>query len=433
MNLKNSKYLVLGILLAIGACQTSEKSTDPTPLDLSFAPMDDSLRLPDNFDAVVVADSLGRGRHLAIRENGDLYVHLGSKTADGNSIIALRDTSGDGIADLMEDFAPYPGTGIEIHKNHLYFATKGRIYRMAFNGNSLVPTMQIDTIAKLEGSDGGHSEKTFTFDQSGNMYVNVGSRSNACQEEMRSKGSKGKDPCIELEKRAGIWKFNDSALEQVQTREMRFATGIRNAVGITWDKASNKLYCMQHGRDDLHRFWPDIFTPEQNVELPAEELMLVNDGDDFGWPYCYYDPQQKQRFLNPEYGGDGKTIGRCESAKDPVYGFPGHWGPNDLLFYQGSQFPAKYHGGAFIAFHGSWNRLGHPQDGFKIMFLPMKDGTVHGEPEVFADAFIGAPSIDAPGDAKYRPCGLAEGPDGSLYIVDSMKGRVWRIVHAPSA
>ena len=117
----------------------------------------------------------------------------------------------------------------------------------------------------------------------------------------------------------------------------------------------------------------------------------------------------------------------------PLIGFPGHWGPNDILFYQGDMFPEKYKHGAFIAFHGSWNRLGHNQAGFKVVFVPMQNGQVTGDYEVFADGFIGADSIKAPGEALHRPCGLAEGPDGSIYILDSVKGRLWRIVHTPDA
>ncbi len=426
--------LITSILIALfltNGCETPEEKIERP--NWAVASNDDGLTLPDHFDAVVVVDTLGRGRHLTVRENGDIYVHLGNRTDDNHSIVALRDTTNDGKADVVATFADFPGTGIRIHKNHLYFATKGRIYRTALS-TDLVPSMQLDTIALLEGSEGGHSEKTFTFDDSGNLFVNVGSLSNACQEEMRSKGSKGIDPCVELEKRAGIWKFNDSETMQRQTLDMRYATGIRNAVAITWDAASRSVYAVQHGRDDLHRFWEDLYTEEQNVELPSEEFFQVSEGDDFGWPYCYYDHIRESKFLNPEYGGDGEKISdRCENAKTPVLGFPGHWGPNDILFYQGDQFPARYKHGAFIAFHGSWNRLGHNQDGFNVIFVPMKDGEATGDYEIFADGFIGADAIQAPGDAKYRPCGLSEGPDGSLYIVDSMKGRVWRIVYNPPA
>lgn len=422
-------FITLSFLFV--ACNSDMTPEESKPM-FATAPADDSLALPAGFDVVVVVDTLGRGRHLAVRENGDIYVHLRSKTVEGHSLVALRDTTGDGKADMIESFGEYPGTGIEIHKNHLYFATTSRIYRTALS-DELVPAGPIDTIALLEGGEGGHSEKEFTFDNQGNMYVNVGSLSNACEEPLRTAASKGPDPCVELDKRAGIWKFNDSQTMQTQTKEMRFATGIRNAVAINWDPASGSLYAVSHGRDDLHRYWPDLFTEDQNVELPAEEFLQVSEGDDFGWPYCYYDPMEKQRFLNPEYGGDGKAVGRCSEAKMPLIGFPGHWGPNDIIFYQGDMFPEKYKHGAFIAFHGSWNRLGHNQAGFKVVFVPMENGQVTGDYEVFADGFIGADSIKAPGEALHRPCGLAEGPDGSIYILDSVKGRLWRIVHTPDA
>ncbi len=417
------------IALSGWGCKSEPTQEETKPM-FATAANNDGLRLPEGFDAVVVADTLGRGRHLVVKDNGDIYVHLSNRTADDHSMVALRDTTGDGKADVISTFGSYPGTGIEIHDNHLYFATKSRIYRTPL-GADLLPSGELDTIALLEGGEGGHSEKTFTFDGSGNMYVNVGSLSNACEEPLRTGGSRGPDPCVELEKRAGIWKFNATTPMQVQSLGMRYATGIRNAVAINWDRTSNRLYAMQHGRDDLHRYWPDLFTEDQNVELPAEEFLQVSEGDNFGWPYCYYDPFKEARVLNPEYGGDGNAAGQCGDYKLPLVGFPGHWGPNDMLHYQGDMFPEKYRQGAFIAFHGSWNRLGHDQGGYNVMFVPMKDGQVTGEYEVFADGFTGSEAIKAPGEAKYRPCGLAEGPDGSLYILDSMKGRIWRIVHNP--
>jgi glucose/arabinose dehydrogenase/cytochrome c553 len=295
---------------------------------------------------------------------------------------------------------------------------------------ALLPGTRVDTLVRMvEGS--GHMEKTFTFDGEGNMYVNIGSMSNACQEEQRTKGSKGMDPCPELETRAGIWRFDDHTLNQEQDISLRYATGIRNAVAISWNREVNKLYALQHGRDDLHRFWPDLYTEEQNLELPAEEFLEIEEGDDFGWPYCYWDQFKKKKLLNPEYGGDGEKQGRCANIKPPIYAFPGHWAPNDLLFYRGDMFPERYKNGAFIAWHGSWNRLGYDQAGFNVAFLPMKNGKPTGEYEIFADGFKGMRSVRNTGDAKYRPCGLAEGPDGSLYVVDSQVGRVWRIMYYP--
>jgi mono/diheme cytochrome c family protein len=241
----------------------------------------------------------------------------------------------------------------------------------------------------------------------------------------------GDDPCKELETRAGIWKFDDNKLRQVQDLKYRYATGIRNAVALDWNFSSGKLYALQHGRDDLHRYWPEYYSEDQNLELPSEIFFDLEQGSDMGWPYIYYDHIQQKSFLNPEYGGDGKKTDRVDKAKAPLLGFPGHWAPNDLIFYKGDLFPEKYKNGAFMAFHGSWNRLGHEQQGFKVVFVPMKDGKPSSNYEVFADGFIGLQTITNPGNAFFRPCGLAEGPDGSLYISDSQHGRVWRIMYYP--
>lgn len=417
--------LALGLFFLHTSCTTETKEVAP---DFAFAPDNDGLILPAGFSAIVVADSIGRGRHLVARDNGDLYVHLRNRGDGGQSIVALRDTSGDGKADVFASFADFPGTGIRIHKNHLYFSNTAKVMRLPLSSD-LVPTGSIDTIVHLEGAEGGHVEKTFDFDDVGNLYVNVGSLSNACQEERRSKESPGLDPCVELETRAGIWKFSDSETEQIQTLADRYATGIRNAVAVKWNASANSLYALQHGRDDLHRFWPEKFAEEQNVELPAEEFFQVSEGDDFGWPYCFFNTEESKKLLNPEYGGDGTIADRCEDVKAPLVGFPAHWAPNDLMFYTGDQFPEKYRNGAFIAFHGSWNRLGASQAGYKVVFQPMENGKPSGDWEVFADGFTQADFLKAPGDAKYRPCGLTQGPDGSLYIVDSNQGRVWRLVY----
>jgi mono/diheme cytochrome c family protein len=274
-------------------------------------------------------------------------------------------------------------------------------------------------------------EKPFTFDGKGNMLVNVGSATNACQEVKRTKGSIGIDPCIELETRGGIWKFDENKLHQKQDLSNRYATGIRNTVALYWNTEVDKLFGLQHGRDDLHRFWPDLFTEEQNLDLPAEEFLEIDEGDDFGWPYCFWDPFKNEKLLNPEYGGDSVKTERCAGIKEPILAFPGHWAPNDLLFYSGDMFPEKYRNGAFIAWHGSWNRLGHDQAGYNIVFVPMKDGKPSGNWEIFADGFKGPKPLESSGDAFFRPCGLAEGPDGSLYVVDSQVGRVWRILYYP--
>jgi glucose/arabinose dehydrogenase len=156
---------------------------------------------------------------------------------------------------------------------------------------------------------------------------------------------------------------------------------------------------------------------------------MAKKGMDFGWPYCYYDPFQKKKVVAPEYGGDGKKEGDCGTKEKPLYAFPAHWGPNALLFYTGAQFGDKYKNGAFIAFHGSWNRAPLKQGGYNVVFLPMKDGKPSGDYEIFADDFAGGEANLTPANAKHRPCGLAMGIDGSLYISDDQGGTVWKITY----
>ena len=113
--------------------------------------------------------------------------------------------------------------------------------------------------------------------------------------------------------------------------------------------------------------------------------------------------------------------------KGPAFAFPAHWAPEAILFYTADQFPAKYRNGAFISFHGSWNRDPLPQGGYKVVFLPFENGRPAAEFEVFADGFAG-PDV-SPRDALHRPTGLAVGPDGSLYIADDKGGRIWRVLY----
>jgi glucose/arabinose dehydrogenase len=199
---------------------------------------------------------------------------------------------------------------------------------------------------------------------------------------------------------------------------------------LDWNDASNGLFAMQHGRDQLSQFWGDLYDAKENAELPSEEFFQISEGDDFGWPYCYFDHLKDKKILTPEYGGDGETQGRCEGVKRPIKGFPGHLAPNDLLFYTGEMFPEKYKNGAFIAFHGSWNRSPEPQQGYYVVFVPMNEkGEIMGDSEVFATGFAGTENIASPSDAEHRPTGLAQGADGALYVSDSKTGRIYRIAY----
>ncbi len=421
--------LVPVLALGLAACGPGEGST---VADVECAPDNDGLVLPDGFCAAVVADSLGPVRHIAVDDDGDLYAAL-RQVSGGGGIVALRDTDGDGRADVEERFGTSGGTGIGLRDGYLYFAPDTAVWRYAFEGeDELVPGGEREVVVTGLPDQRSHAAKPFAFDGEGNLYVNVGGPSNACQEEARTPGSPGQDPCPQLERQGGIWRFAADALNQTQEDDgMRYATGIRNAVALDWNDRASSLYAVQHGRDQLNQLWPDLYTEEESAELPAEEFFKVDEGDDFGWPYCYYDwLEDDQKELAPEYGGDGAEVGRCSDAEDPIAAFPGHWAPNDLVFYDGDQFPESYRGGAFIAFHGSWNRTPR-QDGYQVVFVPFDGDMPSGDYETFADGFAGDGDWrpPTPGEAEHRPMGLAVGPDGSLYIADSVQGRIWRVVY----
>jgi glucose/arabinose dehydrogenase/mono/diheme cytochrome c family protein len=405
----------------------------------SALPMGDpdngGLVLPDGFEAVVVADSVGRGRHLAVRNNGDVYMKLRTPNKEGQGSAALRDTDGDGKADLIRYFGDYADTGnygnaMRIHKGHLYFATAGEVYRTSLNPWTMVPTAKTECLLvdNYRRSKFSHIAKPIAFDGKGNMYVPFGSPGDACQIDDRQPGSPGQNPCPQLEEYGGVWQFSDTKLGQRQSEGKRYATGIRSIVGMEWNASSNALYALQHGRDDLFRTWPQFYTPWHSALLPSEELLKVDEGSDAGWPYYYYDHMQGKKLLNPEYGGDGKKQGDGAMLNQPLIGFPGHFAPNDILFYTGDQFPERYRNGAFIAFHGSTIRAPYPQGGYFVGFVPFKNGRPSGPWEVFADGFAGVETIVFTSDASYRPSGLAQGPDGSLYVTESESGKVWRIM-----
>ncbi len=384
-------------------------------------PQNGGITLPQGFCATVFADDVGAARHMAIAPNGDVFVAL---RGNNGGIVALRDTTADGHADVQRRWSvDAPGTGMALDGETLYFGSDTGVLRFHLPTGSLEPSGGPDTIVSGLPARPGHSAKSIALSD-GTMFVNIGSPSNSCQKEDRGNGSPGKDPCAELQTRAGIWRFDPSRTGQTESDGTRFATGIRNAVAITVH--GGELYAMQHGRDQLFQNWGKYYTAQQGAELPAEEFLHVTNGDDFGWPYCYYDQNQGKLILAPEYGGTGSEVGRCADRKGPLMAFPGHWAPDGITFYDGDQFPQKYRGGVFIGFHGSWNRAPQPQAGYKVVFVPMANGQPSGEYEVFADGFAGGNL--SPNDAAHRPTGLSVGPDGSLYVSDDQGGRIWRIV-----
>ncbi|HEX3504777.1 MAG TPA: PQQ-dependent sugar dehydrogenase [Xanthobacteraceae bacterium] len=431
-----------------GAVKSLAQSSAQSPASAaqgSACPGDNGgITLPPGFCATVFADNLGHVRHMAVAPNGVLYVNTWSgryfhndTPPAGGFLIALRDSKDTGQADKIERFgAGVPqgsagGSGIAIYNGAVYAEQNDKIIRYALSSDSIVPNTAPIAIVSGLPLTGDHPMHPFIIDAQGHIYVDLGSATNSCQTENRMPNSPGHDPCTELQTRAGTWLYDANKSGQEFSPTERYVTGLRNGEGFGID-SSGRLFATQHGRDQLAQNFAKLYTPKQSAEEPAEELVLEQKGADYGWPECYYDNEQKKLVLAPEYGGDGgHKIGVCADKTAPVASFPGHWAPNDLLIYTGTTFPSAYHDGAFIAFHGSWNRAPEPQGGYNVVFQPLKDGKAAGDFIVFADGFAG--KIKEPGQAAFRPTGLAMSPDGALYISDDKHGRIWRVTYHGAA
>ena len=423
-----------GLFLLFLLCQCS--NVTPSIPEDTLPIKNGGLIIPDGFQATVFADSLGPSRHLAVNNNGDVYVKLSTdKGTLGN--VALRDINQDGIADSIQRFGNYPNDGrfateMRIHKGYLYFSSELVVYRQKLIPGQLIPEGDPEVIMIDEFPIRWHNAKSLAFDSKGGMYVTFSAPTNVCEDQSIDYSDpnsivKGEYPCSQLDILGGIWKFDEAKPNQKQADGMRFATGLRSIVAISWNPEDDQIYALNHGRDYLHNHAPNYYSQWQNSTLPAEEFLIIKEGKNYGWPYTYYDPVKKKRMLAPEYGGDG-TIESAEDYEDPIMGMPAHWAPNDLLFYKGEQFPDRYKEGAFVAFHGSTNRNPYPQAGYIVAFIPFENGKPFGRWEVFADGFSGVDVIREMADAKFRPVGLAEGPEGALFISDSKKGRIWKVI-----
>ncbi|MBK0378868.1 PQQ-dependent sugar dehydrogenase [Mucilaginibacter segetis] len=421
-----SAFIAAATLLTFSSCNHDKPATtqEPGVTNDTAKVTAAGLTIPAGFNATIIADNLGGTRHIAVTPEGNIYVKL-SNLKDGKGILYLQ--QGDSTATVKSSFGSYGGTGMAVKNGYLYASSDEEVFRYKLNGqNEVINPNAPEKIVTGLLSRNEHEAKAITLDNAGNLYVNIGAYSNSCQVKDRQKGSMGQPGCPILDSAGGIWQFKADKLNQTYGDGVRYATGLRNVVGLDWNTQDNQLFVMQHGRDQLHYLFPDMYTEQESAVLPAECMYALNKGDNAGWPYIYYDQQKHKKMMMPEYGGDGKKEGDSKYL-DPVAAYPGHLAPNGLLFYTGSQFPERYKNGAFIAFHGSWNRAPEPQAGYFVVFQPFKNGKPDGDWEVFADGFSGSAANTAKGSADHRPCGLAQGPDGSIYVTDDVKGTIYKI------
>lgn len=444
-NLMSSAPLSMAILvLGASACGEKPAATVAAAPPQNCDADNGGITLPAGFCATVFADNIGHARHLVVAPNGVVYANTWSgeyygkndPPREGGFLVAMQDTSGDGHADVVTRFGggvaegSHGGTGIGIYQDHLYYEINDKLVRFPLAPSGVDTSAAAEVIVSALPIDGDHPMHPFIIDAQGNLFTDLGSATNACEQKYRAPLSKGNVPCTEKLTRGGIWKYDAKVAGQKFSPAERYATGIRNGEGFAIDGAG-RLYVSQHGRDQLSENYKNVYSPTAGVELPAEEVMELREGADYGWPECYYDGQQGKLVLAPEYGGDGGTkVGVCAERTPPAAAFPAHWAPNALLILKGKGFPAAYAPGMFIAFHGSWNRAPAPQAGYNVTFQPMADGKAAGQYIVFADGFAGA--VKEPGKAAFRPSGLAEGPDGAVYISDDVHGRIWRVTYSGS-
>ena len=415
---------VVGVFAAVHACGGDTVPEPPVVTDDD--PCDRTIQLPDGFCALTYHTGVGAARQLVVADNGDVFVALRNRGNQSGGVMALRDLDGDGTADQTQRWGEVAGSGIALGDEVLYLATDNGVLRYALPTGSLTPSGPPETLVEGLPSARNHATKSIALHPDGSIFVGIGSPSNACQVIPRTAGQPGRDPCPELTTRAGIWRFASDQPGQELADGERFSTGIRNGAALAVHPGSGELYAVIHGRDQLRELWSSLYSAADGSEKPSEEFAHIRQDTDFGWPYCYHDPSNNQKVLAPEYGGDGEEVGRCADMDMPEIGLPAHWAPNAMAFSTGDNFPQPYRNGAFVAFHGSWNRS-PVQEGYNIVWIPFEGDAPTGEWEVFADGFAGG-QISSSNQADNRPTGVAAGPDGSVYVSDSLAGKIWKIV-----
>ncbi len=273
-------FLMLAALHAgtpLASAQNASKSEGKS----QACPDDDSgLTLPVGFCATVFADDIGHARHMVVARTGVIYVntwsgrYYGDDTPHaGGFLVALQGKAGSGKASVQQRFGETVqtggtgGTGIGLYKDWLYAETNDRIVRYSLSTGAIVPSNSFETIVSGLPLGGDHPMHPFIINAQGSLYVDVATATNSCQAKNRTLKSPGLSPCTELETRGGIWRYDASKTNQTFSPAERFATGIRNGEGFAIDPAG-RLFVTQHGRDQLHANWPDLYKAEEEATLP---------------------------------------------------------------------------------------------------------------------------------------------------------------------
>ncbi len=360
-------------------------------------PANPTLQVPSGFVVNVFADGLDAPRWLALTPTGDVLV---TETRQ-NRILLLRDTKGDGVADVKKTFASAANKlnipfGMAFTGNSFFLGNTDAVLRFPYSKGQQQLTGTGKKIADLPG--GGYNQhwtRNVVVSPDGNkLYVSIGSQSNDNQEPLP---------------RASVQVMNLDGSQQ-QT----FASGLRNPVGLDFHPVTKELYATVNERDGLgDNLVPDYFT-------------RLRPGEFYGWPYAYLTPKN----LDPRQFANGKSKrpDLVSRTRTPDVLFQAHSAALGLQFYHGKTFPEKYRNGAFVAFRGSWNR--DRGTGYKIVFVPFD---TKGRPQSYYEDFLTGFLLDPTVPTTWgRPVGLLVLPDGSLLVTDEVNNRIYRVQYTGS-
>ena len=352
-------------------------------------PKEKTPTAPAGFEVSLFADELDNPRMIYVLPNGDVLVMESLPQQSTSRIVLLRDSAKSGTPTVRQSFLRRLNMafGMALIGNRFYVGNTDGIVVFPYRSGDTQIKRRPEKILDLPG--GGHYTRNLLADPAGKkIYVAVGSSSNIDEQRVDEK-----DP-----RRAAILQINpDGSGMRV------FATGLRNPVGMDWEPKTHTLWTVVNERDML------------GDELVPDYLTEARDGAFYGWPYSYFgqneDPRKK-----------GQRPDLVAKAIKPDFALGSHVAALGLAFYQGKSFPERYHGGAFIGMHGSWNRS--DLVGYKVAFVPFQNGKPSGVIEDFLTGFIANPKIS---QVYGRPVGVAIWTDGSLLVADDAAGKVWRV------
>jgi glucose/arabinose dehydrogenase len=340
-----------------------------------------TLKVAEGLQVSVFADGLGKPRMIAAAPNGDVYV----TRREPGDVWLLKDADGDGRAEVKKSLLVRKDLhGVAVDGRTLYLATIHEVLAAARAGDGSLG--RVRTVAKGLPDAGQHPNRTLAVGPDGALYVSVGSTCNACKEGPESA----------------------TLLRMAKDGRQRrvFASGLRNTIGFAWHPKTKALWGVDHGIDYL------------GDDEQKEEVNLLEDGQDYGWPYSYADGKVYVPIDPPP---DGTKEQRAAKARQPALLLPAHSAPMQLLFAGGTQLPERFRTGAFVTLHGSWNR--RPPSGYEVVFLRFENDV-----PVAAEPFLSGFLADGPEPTVFgRPCGLALLPDGSLLVGDDANGVIYRV------